>query len=271
MNQHMSEPIRYRTNTQDLDWSEERAGDDGHRQNIGNMQRMLSAIAGVAVLASGLSRRKGKGKGLGSAPAILVGGGLLYRAISGYCPALRAMGIDMNHQGRSASNDTSRLGRRKVQSNRATKIQRGIQINRPAHDLYRFWRALDNLPRIMNHLDSVQIINERLSHWVVKTIPGAPKVEWDAEIINDVEDQRIGWRSLQGADVNNAGSVEFKPTGDGQRTWLTVTLQYEPPGGGLGAAMAKWLGEDPDSKIALDLQRFKEQMETGVFSAADVR
>lgn len=263
-----SERKRYRTNTQDLGWDEERADGDDGRENIGNLQRMLSAIAGLAVLASALSRSKGKG--LGSAPAILMGGGLLYRAVRGYCPAFGAMGIDMSPQA-NRSNDTSRLGRRKVQSTRATKIQRGIEINRPPQEIYRFWRTLENLPRIMTHLDSVQVIDNRLSHWVVKTLPGAPRVEWDAEIINDVENERIGWRSLHGADVNNTGSVEFKPTGDGQRTWLTVTMQYEPPGGELGAAIAKWLGEDPNTKIAQDLQRFKEQLESGVFSAADVR
>ncbi|MGZ8386241.1 MAG: SRPBCC family protein, partial [Nitrospira sp.] len=84
-------------------------------------------------------------------------------------------------------------------------------------------------------------------------------------------DKRIGWRSLHGADVNNTGSVEFKPIDNGTRTWLTVTLQYEPPAGQLGTAIANWFGEDPDTKLAQDLQRFKEQMETNVFSHPDTR
>jgi uncharacterized membrane protein len=260
----MSEKERYHTNTQDLGWNEERAEFE-HRENIGDVQRVLSVIAGMMFLASGLSRRRWSGAALAT-----VGGGLLYRAISGYCPVFGAMGIDMsggsNRSG--GSSNTDRLGRRKVHTDRATKIQRAIEINRPPNDMYRFWRSLDNLPRIMNHLDSVQVINDRLSHWVMKAMPGVPKVEWDAEIINDVENQRLGWRSLQGADVNHTGSVEFKPTGDGQRTWLTVTLQYEPPGGEFGAAVAKWFGEDPNTKIAEDLQRFKEEMETGAFSQA---
>ena len=260
----MSEKERYHTNTQDLGWNEERAEFE-HRENIGDVQRVLSVIAGMMFLASGLSRRRWSGAALAT-----VGGGLLYRAISGYCPVFGAMGIDMsggsNRSG--GSSNTDRLGRRKVHTDRATKIQRAIEVNRPPNEIYRFWRSLDNLPRIMNHLDSVQVINDRLSHWVVKAMPGVPKVEWDAEIINDVENQRLGWRSLEGADVDNTGSVEFKPTDDGQRTRLTVTLQYEPPGGELGAAVAKWFGEDPNTKIAEDLQRFKEEMETGAFSQA---
>ena len=184
--------------------------------------------------------------------------GLLYRAASGYCPAFGAVGIDMH-----SAQDTSRFGRRKVSSEQATKIRRSIDINRPPNELYRFWRTLDNLPRIMSHLESVQVITDRFSHWVVKTLPGLPTIEWDAEIINDVENERIGWRSLHDADVDQAGSVEFEPVGSGDKTRLTVTLQYAPIAGRLGAAVAKFIGQDPDLKIADDLQRFKESMEAG--------
>jgi uncharacterized membrane protein len=242
---------RYRTNTQDLDWKEEQA--DASR-NIGEGQRLVSAIAGAGLLLEGLRRRSLAGGALAVA-----GVGLLYRAASGFCPALRAVGIDMR-----GSQDTSRLGRRKVPSEQAMKIRRTIEINRPPNELYRFWRTLDNLPRIMSHLQSVQVITDRFSHWVVKTMTGLPTIEWDAEIINDVEGERIGWRSLNEADVDHAGSVEFEPTGtDGRRTRLTVTMQYAPIGGRLGAAVAKLIGEDPDLKIADDLQRFKESMEAG--------
>ena len=268
MTANLSEKEQYRTNTQDLEWIEERA-EFSHGENIGDVQRVLSAIAGMIFVASGLSRLSRRN--WAGASLATVGGSLLYRAISGYCPSFGALGIDMSGNKQAGwPSDTSRLGRRKVHTGRATKIQRSIEINRPANELYRCWRSLDNLPRIMNYLDSVQVINDRLSHWVVKTMPGAPMVEWDAEIINDVENRRIGWRSLKDADVDNTGSVEFKPTGE-NRTWLTVTLQYEPPGGKLGTAVAKWFGEDPNTKIAEDLQRFKEQVETGVFSHAEGR
>lgn len=268
MTENPSEKERYHTNTQDFGWNEERAEFEDHRENIGDVQRVLSVIAGMVFLASGLFRRNRRRNWSGAA-LVTAGGGLLYRAISGYCPVFGVVGIDMSGNDQSGrSSDTGRLGRRKVHTDRATKIQRAIEINRPPNEIYRFWRSLDNLPRIMNHLDSVQVINDRLSHWVVKAMPGVPQVEWDAEIINDVENRRIGWRSLEGADVENAGSVRFKATGGGRRTWLTVTLQYKSPGGELGDAVAKWFGEDPNTTIAKDLQRFKEEMETGVFSQA---
>ena len=241
---------RYRTNTQDLDWAEERASGSG---NIGEIQRLISAIAGAGLIMEGWRRRS-----LGGGALAFAGISLLYRAASGYCPALGAMGIDMR-----GSQNTNRLGRRKVASEQASKIRRSIEISRPPNELYKFWRSLDNLPRIMSHLESVQVVNNRFSHWVVKTITGLPTIEWDAEIINDVENERIGWRSLNDADVDHAGSVEFEPIGDGRSTRVTVTMQYAPIGGRLGTAVAKLLGEDPDLKIADDLQRFKESMEAG--------
>jgi uncharacterized membrane protein len=244
---------RYRTNTQDLEWSEERADAS---QNIGDGQRLVSAIAGTGLLIEGLRRRSLIGG------ALAVGGvTLLYRAASGYCPALGAMGIDMR-----GAQDTNRFGRRKVHSDQATKIRRSIEINRPPNEIYRFWRQLDNLPKIMSDLQSVDVITDRLSHWVVKTTAGLPAIEWDAEIINDVENERIGWRSLNDADVDHAGSVEFESTDNGQKTRLTVTLQYAPIAGHLGTAVAKFIGQDPDAKIAGDLQRFKESMEAGSYS-----
>ena len=102
-------------------------------------------------------------------------------------------------------------------------------------------------------------INEHQSHWIVDTLPHAPEIEWDAEIINEVDDERIGWRTLKGAVVEHAGSVVFEAIG--RATKVTVTLQYDPPGGPLGAALASLLGQDPAQKIGEDLARFKEVME----------
>ena len=134
MSKKKGKRYRYQTNTQDLDWQEERAD---AAQNIGDTQRLVSAIAGVGLVIEGWRRRSLAGGGLA------IGGmALLYRAATGYCPAFDAMGIDTR-----GLQDTSRLGRRKVHSNQATKIKRSIEINRPPSELYRFWRTLDNLPK----------------------------------------------------------------------------------------------------------------------------
>ena len=241
---------RYQTNTQDLDWSEERADAS---QNIGDVQRLVSAIAGIGLIIGGWRRRS-----LGGGALALGGATLLYRAASGYCPALGVIGIDMR-----GAQDTNRLGRRKLHTEQGTKIRKSIDINRPPNELYRFWRALNNLPKIMSHVESVEVITDRLSHWVIKTTTGLPTIEWDAEIINDVENERIGWRALHDADVDHAGSVEFESIDGGRKTRVTVTLQYAPIAGRLGTAVAKFIGQDPEFKIADDLQRFKESMEAG--------
>lgn len=259
---HLSASSEYRPNTQDSAWKDGRAEFDAHRGNIGDTERVVSAISGLAFLVGGLARRNWAGSVL-----MIAGGGLLYRAISGSCPVYRAMGIDTSGHAQI----TSRLGRRKVHTDHATKIRRTIKINRSPHELYQFWRSLDNLPRIMTHLDSIQILDDHRSHWMLKLVPGAPRVEWDAEIINEVEDRRIGWKSLQGSDLDHAGSVEFKPTADGQRTWLRVTMQYKPPEGTIGSTLATWFGGDPSTTIAADLQRFKEQMEAGLLTKTGPR
>jgi uncharacterized membrane protein len=233
----------YRLKAQDSDWTEERS-----HHNIGNMERLVTTIAGAAFLLAGISRRS-----LAGSLMSMTGTTLLYRGLSGYCPAYAAL------QARDSS-DTSEIGRRKVPSSQAVKVRQSITIARPAESLYRFWRNMHNLPKIMSHVKSIEVKSPHLSHWVVDSVPGGPSIEWDAEIMTDVPNERIGWRSLQGSDVDHTGSVHFESKGPSQTT-ITVTLQYVPPAGKLGAAVARMLGEDPDSKIAEDLSKFKQSME----------
>jgi uncharacterized membrane protein len=238
---------RYHTNKQDLDWTEEQAV-----QNVGDDERKLSALIGGGLLVTGLFRKSWAG-----ALMALAGAALLQRGVTGHCMLYQA--LDRN---------TNELGRRKVRTGSAIKLQRSIRIERPPEELYRFWRNFENLPRVMSQIESVEVINDRLSHWVAKTIPlGGPKVEWDAEVINEIDNELIGWRSLRGADVENAGSVRFERALDGRATELTVTMQYAPPGGLLGVWVAKIFGEDPERKIDEDLQRFKESMEAQTYSS----
>lgn len=243
---------KYQVNTQDLDWTEEQAGEEyeaGH-ENVGNLERIISCMAGGALVLEGL-RRRSWGGGL----AALSGAAMLFRGLSGHCSVYSALGVD------TTGSDTASIGRRKVSTGEASKIQRSIMVDQSPESLYRFWRNMENLPMIMSHVKSVQTISPTLSHWVIDSIPGGPSIEWDAEIINDVPNERIGWRSLEGSDVDHAGSVRFEPSEGGRRTKIIVTLQYVPPAGQLGQAVAKLFGEDAGEKIDEDLSRFKEEME----------
>jgi uncharacterized membrane protein len=141
------------------------------------------------------------------------------------------------------------------------KVEHAVAIRRPAEDLYRFWRSIENLPTFMKHLESVRILNDGRFHWLVRA-PGGKTVEWNAEIHNEIENELIAWRSLEGADINNAGSVHFRTLPDGL-TEVRVTMSFEPPFGRFGLEVAKLLGEDPAQQLRDDLWRFKQMMETG--------
>jgi uncharacterized membrane protein len=128
--------------------------------------------------------------------------------------------------------------------------------------LFRFWRNLENLPQIMRHLVSVTPIDAERSHWVARA-PLDQTVEWDAVITSERENQWIVWRSVDGADVENAGSVRFEPAPGGRGTVVRVDLEYYPPAGVIGAAVAKLFGEEPAQQIHEDLRRFKQRLEAG--------
>lgn len=140
-------------------------------------------------------------------------------------------------------------------------VKQSITINQSPDRLYRFWRNFENLPRFMNHLKSVTILDQKRSHWVAAA-PIGDTVEWDAEIMKEIENETIVWQSLAGADVDNTGSVSFAQAANGG-TEVKVVMAYEPPGGALGAAFASFFGENPQQQLEEDLTRFKRLMETG--------
>ncbi|WP_261664514.1 SRPBCC family protein [Deinococcus sp. Marseille-Q6407] len=204
-----------------------------------DQNRLLSGAAGGAMLMLGLRRRGVLGLGMAA-----VGGYLAYRAATGSDPVMEAAGLGS--------------------ANTAAKpifVEHSIVIDRPAQDVYGYWRKLENLPQIMSHLESVTELDSRRSRWVAKA-PLGTNVEWEAEIVNDKPGERIGWHSLPGASVDNAGSVQFESL-PGDKTRVHVALSYRPPAGVLGATVAKLFGEEPSQQIAEDLQRFKTAFEGG--------
>lgn len=149
-------------------------------------------------------------------------------------------------------------------------VHESLTIDATPEELYRFWRALENLPAAMSHLESVTDLGGGRSHWVART-HGLGTYEWDAEIINDEPGGLIGWRSLPGSDVTSAGSVHFDRAEDGLGTRVTVRLQYDPPAGKAGALIARTFGQDPARQIREDLQRLKRRLETANIGAEPQR
>ncbi len=155
-----------------------------------------------------------------------------------------------------------------VKHEQGIHVTKVITVNRSADEIYAFWRDFANLPRFMNHLESVEVIDSQLSHWRVKA-PLGMTVSWDAEIIDDTPGERISWRSLPGSTVANAGSVRLKPATGGRGTVVTVAIHYDPPGGKIGATLAKLLGEEPEQQVEDDLHAFKQVIETGDIVRSD--
>lgn len=143
---------------------------------------------------------------------------------------------------------------------------RSITIVRPAQDLYAVWRNLEDLPRFVNHLESVTAIDATHSRWTTKG-PIGKSFTWNAEIIRDEPGRLIAWKSVGETPVPNAGTIEFRDQGEGV-TEVRVTMEYLPPGGKVGAAVAKALGDDAEAQIREGLDKFKRAMETG--AAPDV-
>ena len=216
--------------------------------NVGQVERLASVVAGAALAVYGLDRRT-----LGGAALALVGGSLIYRGATGHCPVYGALGLRTNGEPHGAA---------AIPAGHGVKVDKTFTINRSPDELYRFWRQLENLPRFMNHLESVQPQGDKRSHWVAKA-PLETTVEWDAEIITEREGSLIGWRSLEGSEVDTAGSVHFTPAPAGRGTEVRVVLKYDPPAGKVGAAVARMFGAAPEQEIEEDLRRFKQIMEAG--------
>jgi uncharacterized membrane protein len=145
----------------------------------------------------------------------------------------------------------------------AVEVSAATTINKPPQEVYRYWRDLEHLPTFMAHVREVRSLDGgKRSHWVAEA-PGRRTVEWDAEVVEDRPDELIRWRSVDGADIENAGEVQFRPAPGGRGTEVRVHLTYAQPGGRLGKTVAKLLGEAPDQQVRDDLSRLKQILETG--------
>jgi len=221
-------------------------------QNVSSPERWLSVVAGSALAAYGLTRRSVAGLVVAG-----VGGALAWRGATGRCMIYETLGISTN-----GTDDEDRQV--SVPYGAGVPVEESVMINASPDDLYQFWRNFENLPRFMSHLKSVKVIDDQRSHWVAEG-PAGKDVEWDAEIINEIPNALIGWRSVEGSQIRNAGSVHFTRNTGG--TEVKVVLRYNPPTGLIGAAIARVFGKDPAREVQEDLRQFKQLIETGASSA----
>jgi uncharacterized membrane protein len=220
--------------------------------SISLVERWCAMGAAGALIGFGISRR--------SLPGLLLAAGaapLAYRGVTGRWPA----GLDRILR---SSGDT----RVALSGSGGINVRESVRLECPVDEVYRFWIRLENLPTFMDNLVSVTDRGGGRSHWIARG-PGGVPVEWDAEIINEIPNNVIAWRSLPGGDVVTAGSVTFQAArGEERSTQLTVTLQYDPPAGRLGAMVARMFGREPQQTIREDLRRLKQLLEAGEIAKA---
>jgi uncharacterized membrane protein len=222
-----------------------------HRVNVGTAERGISLLSGLALLSYILKRRPSAKL---SIPLGLEAGYMLYRAATGHCVFYRMMEINRSEEG-----------------NRGIEVQRTITVNKPRDEMFRIWRNFENLPRFMQHLQRVDVDEASggsRSHWVAKA-PLGREVAWDADIIEERENEYVEWKSLPGSLVESMGRVEFADAPGGRGTIIHVYMQYNPPAGSMGAAVAKLLGEEPGQQVRDDLRHFKQMMETGEIASVE--
>ncbi|MEP6669240.1 MAG: YgaP-like transmembrane domain [Chthoniobacter sp.] len=209
--------------------------------NLGLTERLGSIVAGGALITAGLLRR-------GTSRAVLVGTGtaFLLRGATGHCALYRHLGVDRLDQ-------RQRDG---VPGNRGLKIEYTVAVRCPAPELYQFWRNIEQLPRILRHVETVEAVDAWHSHWVARG-PLGPALEWDAEIINEHENELIAWQSVHGANLQNAGSVRFEAFSD-SATYVKVCIELLPIGGTAALTLARLFGTDPQRELEEDLERFKD-------------
>jgi uncharacterized membrane protein len=216
--------------------------------SVRQLENWTALSGGALLLMFGATRRDRVG-----ALAAVASAPLLYRGLTGEWPIAN---------GRSDDTRTALAG------DRGLRVRESIRLEMPLEEVFRFWRRLDNLPRFMTYLESVsEDATTQRSHWVARG-PGGARVEWDAEIINEVENQVLAWRSLPDSDIVTAGSVNFDRVRGGRATQITVNLQYAPPAGRGGAAIAWLFGRAPSQTIREDLRRLKQLLEAGEVARA---
>ncbi|HKH93869.1 MAG TPA: SRPBCC family protein [Gemmatimonadaceae bacterium] len=243
----------------DIDWASfDPPGDSDH--NVGRAERIGSVALGAALVGLGIRRRDPAGL-----VAALFGGYFVARGATGRCPVYRSLGVSTGAAdavlGSTHRDDvTSRAAT--VNARKAVKVERSVTIDKPREELFAFWRNFENLPRFMEHLVSVRVDSAMRSRWEAKA-PAGRTVEWDAEIVNEVPNEIIAWKSIGEPDVPNAGSVNFSDAPGGRGTIVRVTLDWEPPAGRIGAMLSHFFSEEPDQQIREDLRKFKQLMETG--------
>ena len=224
----------------------------GGEVNVGTVERWASMFGGGYLAGAGI--RKG---GAGGALMGLVGAILLHRGATGHCNVYTALGVDTSSTGAKPADG----GMPAKGAAGGVRLEASITVNRMAEELYAYWRDFSNAPSYMDRIISVRALDDRRSQWTAEGPRGA-MIEWISDLSEDVPNRRLAWHSLPGSDLPNRGSVEFTPGRLGETT-VRHTLEFDPPGGMVGEAIARVMQGMTKEMVQADLRRFKTLMEAG--------
>ncbi len=205
--------------------------------NVGAQERIVSVVSGSVLLYNSLAKKPK------SIPRALLAGFMIFRGVTGHCPAYKLIGK------KAAPVKVSNVN-----------IKVNMTIDRPVSFVYQFWRKLDNLPLFMEHLESVTVLDEETSEWKAKIPGNLGNLTWKASIIKDEENREISWRSFSDALIHNVGKVEFHDNGS-FGTKMYVVISYRAPLGKPGETAAKVLNPIFENMVEEDIKRFKEYVE----------
>lgn len=217
-----------------------------HNQtNVSTIGRWASVLGGGTLLLIAI-RRRSRSRLIPAA----VGAGLLYQGVTGHSRLYQAIGVNTADQAAGS-----------------IRVQKTVTVLRAPAEAYQFWRQLENLPRFMTHLESVEPLGNGRSRWVVRmpgdeTSFGLP-LTWEAQITVDQPNEMIAWETLPGSEVQHSGIVRFRPAPRDRGTEVTVILSYDPPGGVVGDALARLLNVVTEQQIKEEIRRFKAVLEAG--------
>ncbi len=212
------------------------------KSNVTDIERIISVLGGFYLLYDALSKEKK------SIPEVGAAAYMIYRGVSGYCPAADAGKRLFSKPARPTDSNIN--------------IHVRMLVQRPVNEVYNFWRHLGNLPLFMEHLEGVTVLSETLSEWKARLPGNLGTIDWKAEIVADEAYRMIGWRSLAGSTVKNAGKVTFKDAGE-LGTLVHVVFSYEAPLGMAGEHIAHLVNPVFEKMVRKDVLGFKRYMETG--------
>ena len=230
----------------------------GGGTNVGRTERIASMAGGGLLAAYGL-KRGGLGGILLAAGAVA----LVQRGVTGHCSVYQSLGV--NTAGDEEEGGTKEL---EGAQDGPVHVSSVMSVDKPADELYRFWRDSANVPRFSKWVDSVRVDSPTRAHWSYSG-PMGRAWEWDTEITEERDGEFFAWQSLTGSDVHTSGSVRFREMGHDLGTEVTYTVDFAPPLGAVGAAVAKLFHGASEDQLRADLRNFKRLMETGEIATTD--